>query len=143
MDSSEKSRFCQQAVTTANLLLEAASLLESSQQGSSVQRALPCPHYQTGPSGGDVPGLRQCPSLSTELRGLFNWSSRGKRRKQSSSGGPSKKTKKSQTWTHSWVCLSGTVDDQVPDATERVSLKIAGLGESRFAVDVSATPQEL
>ena len=72
-----------------------------------------------------------------------HWSGRGKCRKQSSSDGPSKKTKKSQTWTHSWVCLSGMVDDQVPDATERVSLKIAGLGESRFAVDVSATPQEL
>ena len=47
------------------------------------------------------------------------------------------------TWTHSWVCLSGTGDESVPDATERVTLKMAGLGECRFAVDVSATAQEL
>ena len=121
MVSSENSGFCQQAVTTANSPLEAASLLESSQQGSSVQHALPRSHYQTGPLGGDAPGL----PLSTELRGLFNWSGRGKCQNQSSSGGPSKKTK-SQTWTHSWVCLSGMTRSLMQ---LRESLKIAGLGE--------------
>ena len=31
----------------------------------------------------------------------------------------------------------------VPDASERVALKIAGLGETRFSLDVSVTAQEL
>ena len=146
MASEKKSEFCQQAVTTANLLLEAASLLESSQPGSSVpprslSRSYSSPH-QSGPSReNNALGPQQRPSVSTELRGLFNWSGRGKRRKKTFSSGPAKKkTKKLQTWTHSWVCLSGTGDDLVP---ERVSLKMAGLGESRFAVDVSATAQEV
>ena len=26
------------------------------------------------------------------------------------------------TWTHSWVCLFGTGDESVPDATEQVTL---------------------
>ena len=47
------------------------------------------------------------------------------------------------TWTHTWVCLSHTEDDAIPDVTERMNLKFAGLGERRFAVDAKATAQEL
>ena len=60
-------------------------------------------------------------SAGTELRGLFNWttpaSGRGGKRKGSiPSGRPKSKKTKVVTWTHTWVCLSGTRDDMVPDA---------------------------
>ena len=48
-----------------------------------------------------------------------------------------------RTWTHTWVCLSRILDDEVPDASERAKLKLAGLGERRFAIDANATAQEL
>ena len=87
-------------------------------------------------------------SVTAELRGLFNWNCRGKtksnKRKASSSLFRStKKGKRGNTWTHSWVCLSGTSDESVPDATERVTLKMAGLGECCFPVDSSVTAHDL
>jgi hypothetical protein len=144
---SQNSKFRQQAVTTANLLL-LESLQGSSVQGRSLPRSDSSP-YQISPTQENNALAPQLgPSVSTELRSLFNWSTLGKgkpskRQKQSPSGPSKKKPKKSQTWAHSWVCLSGTGDDLVPDATERVSLKMAGLGECCFPVDVSATAQEL
>ena len=54
-----------------------------------------------------------------------------------------RKGKRGNTWTHSWVCLSGTAGDAVPDATGRVTLKMAGLGECRFPGDSSSTAQDL
>ena len=80
----ESSEFCQQAVTTANLLLEAASMLESSQgsQGRSLPRSR-SPLDRSNPrswpeSEASGSSSAQRPSVSTELRNLFNWNSRGK-----------------------------------------------------------------
>ena len=165
----ENSEFRQQAVTTANLLLEAASLLETSQTtevgAAQYQRPRPRqsqsglgnvsgdssssagPSYYASPVG--TSGSSQHASVAREVRSLFNWTSRGKatklgKRKASSSVfRQSKKGKRGNTWTHSWVCLSGTADDAVPDATERATLKMAGLGECRFPVDSSSTAQDL
>ena len=39
--------------------------------------------------------------------------------------------------------MSGIADETVPDANERVTLKMAGLGERRFAIDVASTAQDL
>ena len=39
--------------------------------------------------------------------------------------------------------MSGRRDDTVPDATDRVTLKLAGLGEKRFALDRNATAQDV
>ena len=44
---------------------------------------------------------------------------------------------------HTWVCWSGMTDKTVPNANERVTLKMVGLGEHRFAVDVTASAQHL
>ena len=88
-------------------------------------------------------------NADTELRSLFNWTTaskgRGGKRKGShrSAGGPFRKKAKVVTWTHSWVCLSTTSDDTIPDASDRVTLKLAGLGEKRFTLDCCATAQEL
>jgi cyanate lyase len=42
--------------------------------------------------------------------------------------------KKLATWTHTFVCLASTEQSQVPDAQERASLQIAGLGEKRVSL---------
>ena len=191
--------FRQQAVATANLLLQAASILEndqsphpssdegpststgasnslrsrlslrdrgriySSQATSSRLRSLSVgsenddfaefePRSRAfGPSGGR--GISSSSTTSTgsasdvELRSLFNWSSAknrfGKHRAVSTGRRPSRKKVKVVTWTQTWVCLSGVSDDIVQDATERVTLKLAGLGERRFALDCNATAQEV
>ena len=193
--------FRQRVVSTANLLLEAASMLEESrEEGAPGNRASssrqivqdnrtpstsrrPVVAQMSQPSLSSLPtapGIRASssrqivhdnrtpstsrrpaaapmsqPSLSSlptaaspsmELRGLFNWNptSGGKRKSKSraSGSGPSKRVKV-RTWTHTWVCLSRILDDEVPDASERAKLKLAGLGERRFAIDANATAQEL
>ena len=126
--------FRQKAVKTANLLLEAASLLEVSKEKQGPS--------SSAPSRG---------SATTELRSLFNWNARGsgvkgkatKRKWSSGISKSAKKGKRGNTWTHTWVCLSSTGDESVPDSEERVTLKMAGIGERRFAVDSTATAQEL
>ena len=60
--------FHQQAVATANLLLEAASLLETSPGGPSPQRQDCTSHGSRNQSTAACPGL---PSATTELRSLF------------------------------------------------------------------------
>ena len=79
-----------------------------------------------------------------ELRGLFNWSTRsavGTKRK-STRYTPKSKKKRVLTWTHTYVCLAECDDSVVPDSHYRATLKLAGLGEKRFAVDIYCTGQE-
>ena len=45
--------------------------------------------------------------------------------------------------THTCIWLGRTSDDTVLDASERAALKLAGLRERRFAIDVGDTSQEL
>ena len=80
------------------------------------------------------------PVATAELQGLFNWNCRSTKSKAPSPFGRSKKKKRGHTWTHTWVCMSGIADETVPDANERVTLKMAGLGERRFA---TASAQDL
>lgn len=42
-----------------------------------------------------------------------------------------------------WVCLANTDDDSAPDSTERMKLKLVGLGEKRFVMDTKVTAQGL
>lgn len=82
---------------------------------------------------------------SEELRGLFNWTASraigtGKRRK----GTPVAKSKRKKlpSWTHTYVCLAQPDCDTVPDSHHRGILKLAGLGEKRFSVDLYSTAQQ-
>ena len=151
MASQNNGNFRQQAVATANLLLEAASLLESS-QSTTTHAPQQSPRQVTldrtlRRNGGEHAGPSR-PSATAELRGLFNWNSRSstkanKRKATPTSLARPKKARRGHTWTHTWVCMSGIADETVPDANERVTLKMAGLGERRFAIDVASTAQDL
>lgn len=55
----------------------------------------------------------------------------GKRKGGFKSSSKSKR-KKIPTWTHTFVCLSRTDDDMIPDADYRAELQIAGLGEQHI-----------
>lgn len=55
------------------------------------------------------------------------------RKRKTSRFVPSKK-KKIATWTHTFVCLSHTSDDTVPDSDYRAELQMAGLGEKRIVL---------
>ena len=44
---------------------------------------------------------------------------------------------------HTYVCLARTSQLYIPDSTERVALKLAGLGKKRFSVFAYATSPEL
>ena len=63
---------------------------------------------------------------------FWNIGGRGGKRKQSSQKGG--KRKKLSTWTHTFVCLANTTQDEVPDSDERASLQLAGLGEKRITL---------
>lgn len=39
------------------------------------------------------------------------------------------------TWTHVFVCLSSTEADRIPDASEKIELAVAGLGEKKIEFD--------
>ena len=135
------------------MLIEAANMLENHGSGTSGRTArgnfaanqstpgTPCFRSTPSTSRSSLPtssSLVSSPSL--ELRSLLNWTCKSKR--HASGSGLSKKPKV-RTWTHTWICLGRTSDDTVPDASERAALKLAGLGERRFAVDVGLTSQEL
>ena len=51
------------------------------------------------------------------------------------------KKKRAITWTHTYVCLAECDVSVVPDSHYRATLKLAGLGEKRFAVDIHCTGQ--
>ena len=166
--------FRQQAIATANLLFEAAAILQnqpgdespSTSRGSS--RAIPShsqplrdrlslqTHRRSTPSAsGSCPRVRaelhvrsssanhNRSSADSELSSLFNWSTSAGKRGKRQCGKRLPPKKKKITWTHTWVCLSGKRDDKVPDSTDRVTLKLAGLGEKRFALDRNATAQDV
>ena len=156
--------FRQQAISTANLLLEAADRLETSSSDDrprSNLTSLPAGSSRA-PTNRIVTATQQAGANSTggvmpcggaagvrdrELRSLFNWTSRsttgtGKRRKTGSAAVGKSKKKKIPTWSHTYVCLAQPDDDTVPDSRDRATLKLAGLGEKRFPIDVYSTGQE-
>lgn len=169
MAEDRRVNFRQQAVTTANLLLEAASMLESAPSNTTNNSAASTNHLQrnrlslrssgsrplrtTGPRNERQPSsssgeMRRSDFRSasvtdshSELRSLFNWTvPAGGTRKAShrSASDPFRKkskAKKVSTWTHTWVCLNGVTHDAVPDANDRITLKLAGLREKRFALE--------
>ena len=82
-------------------------------------------------------------SRSSELSKLFSWQEgKGKRPLKERYFGVSKK-KKLKTWIHTYVCLSRRKQETIPDAAERTALKLAGLGEKKFAVYAYSTAGEL
>lgn len=107
------------------------------QQGRSASR----PEAQTTLSRCE-PVTEKC-----ELKALFNWNrtalkSAGKRSSNAKKA-PKSKKKKLQTWTHTFVCLANTYDNTVPDSHMRSTLKLAGLGEKRFPIEIHSTGQEV
>ena len=170
MSSGGEGAFRRRAVSSANLLLEAADMLEnqgahssqSERTNSSTGDTRLAPAASTHPAAIQAASTRPASiqaastrpasiqafhsssssvaSPSFELRSLFNWKRKSKRR--ANGGGPSKKVKV-RTWTHTWVCMGRMSDDSVPDASERAALKLAGLGERRFALDITLSAQEL
>jgi len=49
---------------------------------------------------------------------------------------------KDSNLVHTYACLAQPDDDTVPDSRDRATLKLAGLGEKRFPIDVYSTDQE-
>lgn len=129
------------------LLLEAVDRLESMPHGSGSSST----STVTAPM---TPAV-QCSSQSAaaELQQAFRFprsrSRFGRSYKRSSStcsscsSTCSSKKKKIKTWTHTFVCLSKTDHDEIPNANERATLKLAGLGEKRLTVHANATALEL
>ena len=83
-----------------------------------------------------------CSASGSELRNLFNWTAQapigGKRKRRPGSAPLAKKSSlRIATWTHTWVHMSCIADDTVPDATDRVTLKLAGLGEKPAVENLS------
>ena len=156
------SAFRQQAINTANLLLEAATKLDDANNESSTPNRRDRTAF--GPSNrtpsqrhvGSTTAVSAQPGTSVqssegELRGLFNWTSfqRGKgcarKRKTSNhaaSSGSMLKKKKVVTWSHTYICLSHPYDDMAPGSSDRATLKLAGLGEKRVHDNVASTAQE-
>ena len=146
--------FRQQAVATANLLLEAANRLDG--ENHNVSEAAPDSRSQrmgnlsqsSNVQNDRGQSLMQTTLLSPgerEMRNLFNWNARtstGKRKGRASVQSKPKK-KKIPTWTHTFVCLAHRDDDLVPDSQERATLKLAGLGEKRVTLPVLATALEV
>ena len=61
------------------------------------------------------------------------WNIGSRKRKLDSKFSPKKK-KRIATWTHTFVCLSCTEDDMIPDSDYRTDLQLAGLGEQRVSL---------
>lgn len=98
-----------------------------------------------------------CPTQSAthnEMSKLFSWNAaaslcsskskgKGKRPLSATSHSHSSKKKKLKTWTHTFFCLSKVDHYHIPDSSERVALKLAGLGEKRFSVFAYGSSQEV
>lgn len=82
------------------------------------------------------------PSASRELKNLFHYS-KNKRKNSDSTGGRKKKKQKLKMWNHTFVCLSSTTGDSVPDSMTRAELKMAGLGEKMVSVFLYGCSDEL
>ena len=93
--------------------------------------------------------MTQCGSAAGvrdgEFRSLFNWTARsstGARKRRKTGSIPKSKKVVVPTWSHTYVCLGHPEDDAVPDSHDQATLKLAGLGERRFPIDVYSTGQE-
>ncbi len=71
-----------------------------------------------------------------KLSPLFDWRSMKKRK------GKGKK-KKIPTWSHTFVCLSSTSHDTIPDSQERAELQIAGLGGKKISLSSNADAHDI
>ena len=79
------------------------------------------------------------------LRRTFLWNPRsciGQKRGQNFKKGGNKK-KKVPTWTHMFVCLSNTNQEEVPGSDERASLQLAGLGEKRVTLNAYSEMEDI
>lgn len=72
----------------------------------------------------------------SKLSPFFDWTSKERRK------GKTKK-KKVPTWSHTFVCLSSTSQDTIPDSQERAQLQIAGLGEKKISMSLNADAHDI
>ena len=99
-------------------------------------------HRTTGATGTSA---HSQPSTQASLSSLFHWnpgSGVGKKRKHSSGRKPATK-KKLPTWSHTFVCLSNSSQDTIPDGEERAALQIAGLGEKKISFCTLSDAQDI
>lgn len=162
----------QRVLSTTNLLLDAVNQLENSSRdgasstpngscsnvpvesltrpSTSTAARLPANACRASVDNRPFSSTQSTDSVDTELSHLFSWNSRlGKRSKSRPTriGGSrsvdTSKKKKLKTWTHTFICLSKVSHKWIPDASERTSLKLAGLGEKRLSVFAYGTSSEL
>lgn len=54
-----------------------------------------------------------------------------------------KKSRRIPTWTHTFICISDTDQELVPDCDERAKLLMAGLGEKRIQLSLDADVEDI
>lgn len=74
--------------------------------------------------------------VKSKMSPLFDWKGIQKRKSKS-------KKKKIPTWSHTFVCLSSTSQEVIPDGQERALLQIAGLGEKRITMSAYSDAQDI
>ena len=75
--------------------------------------------------------------MKSKLSPVFDWKTIENRRKSKL------RNKKIPTWRHTFVCLSSTSQDIIPDSQERAQLQIAGLGERRISLSAYADAHDI
>ena len=63
----------------------------------------------------------------------------GQRRQGSWNQATAKRSRHSQTWTRTFVCLSGTTDERMPSSEEYICLRKASLGEKRIVFNLDSS----
>lgn len=82
-------------------------------------------------------------STSSRLSSLFNWNPSSNNVGEKRKSRVNNRKKKLQTWTHTFVCLSNTNQEVMPDGQERAELQIAGLGEKRVTLLADADTSDI
>ena len=122
----------QRVINGTSLLLDAVALLQEASGSSTNSPQRSGPSLVTSPSSASTSHSPQTPRrrVDSELSSLFSWNAActtGKRKGKGKSG--SCKKPKMKTWSHAFICLSSTTQKFIPTTNERISLKVAGLGE--------------
>ena len=76
--------------------------------------------------------------VKSKLTPLFDWKGREKNK-------PKKKKILTWilTWSHTFICLSSTSQEVIPDGQERAQLQIAGLGEKRITMSAYSDAHDI
>lgn len=76
---------------------------------------------------------------------FFSWNPRSSVgvRKGGKTKNPLGKRKRTPMWTHTYICLASPKQEYAPDHNERITLKMAGLGEESVSLDLLAEAWEI